>query len=60
MKIKFKQPEDEKCHRTHVCVWVDAGALQGYQYLTLSEAANLLNQLQQAIWHAEAPVPEEE
>ena len=60
MKITFKQPEDEKCHKTHVCVWVSEGCLQGYKYLTLSEAANLLNQLQQAIWRAEIPEPVEE
>jgi hypothetical protein len=60
MNITFKAPEDETKTHTHVCFWVDSGAMQGYQYITLKQAGDLLNQLQQVIWQAEIPVPEVE
>jgi hypothetical protein len=59
MNIRFKMPIDEDSQRTHVCVWVTAGDLEGFKYITLKEATELLNQLQQCIWQAEV-VPETE
>jgi hypothetical protein len=60
MKITYQQPQSEDAKRTHVCVWVTAGDMSGFRYLTLQEAREMLNQLQQAIWRAEAPEPETE
>jgi hypothetical protein len=60
MNIRFKMPEAKDHQRTHICVWVTAGDLQGFKYITLREAEALLNQLQQCIWQAEIPVPETE
>jgi hypothetical protein len=57
MDIRFKAPEPEDLRRTRVCIWVTAGDLQGFKYITLEEAGKMLNQLQQVIWRAEAPVP---
>ena len=60
MNITFKTPEDETKTHTHVCVWVDSGAMQGYEYITLDRAKALLNSLQHLVWNAEAKQPETE
>jgi hypothetical protein len=60
MNIRFKTPEDQKYRKTHVVACVTAAEMQGYFFLTLTQAGELLNQLQQAIWQAEIPIPEVE
>jgi hypothetical protein len=58
MNITFKTPEDETKTHTHVCVWVDSGAMQGYEYLTLDRAKALVLSLHQLIYNAEEKQPE--
>jgi hypothetical protein len=60
MNITFKTPEAWNSRRTHICIYVDAGELQGFKFITIDEAKTMLNQLQQVIWHAEAKQPETE
>lgn len=59
MEITFKKPEDESKHKTHICVWVSEGALQGFEYITVEKAKTILNRLQNLIWQAEAKPVEE-
>jgi hypothetical protein len=60
MNIRFKTPASPEYRKTHVVACVTAAEMQGYFFLTLKQADDLLNQLQQAIWQAEIPVPEVE
>jgi hypothetical protein len=60
MNITFKTPEAGNSRRTHICIYVDAGELQGFKFITIDEAKMVLTTLQNLIWRAEAKQPETE